>query len=160
MNRLNKPEIINFFKQAIVVLSVILLIYSCNSRKVEYAKNKNDTTEINIGLLGNVKKSIELSTRFPNSFVDPIDDTNGYQYFKDDLYISKDKKIFKKTVCMSREYLEKDSTLFIEYLKDMSHLINIFDYTGFKNGTFESRGKLYKWEGNSDGEYAVEIGGK
>ena len=106
MNRLNKPEIINFFKQAIVVLSVILLIYSCNSRKVEYAKNKNDTTEINIGLLGNVKKSIELSTRFPNSFVDPIDDTNGYQYFKDDLYISKDKKIFKKTVCMSREYLE------------------------------------------------------
>lgn len=159
MNRFSNPKIIAFFKQVLVILSLIL-IYSCNSRKVEYTDKKKETIEINIGLLGNVKKSIELSTRFPDSYVDPIDDTTGFQYFKDDLYISQDKKIFKKTVCMSREYLEKDSTLFIEYLKDMSHLISILDYKSFNNGTFESRGKLYKWEGNSDGEYAVEIGGK
>lgn len=91
-------------------------------------------------------------------FNDPIDDKTNYKHIVDNIYKDTADKIFIKT--NSAHGYRGDTTLFVEYYKDMTDFINISTYKAIKGnqyGYFINKNKVYIWDINCCGTFPVEI---
>ncbi len=90
-------------------------------------------------------------------FTDPVDDTTNYKNVVDNIFKDRRGKIYILNVCFRPT--GNDSSVYLEYFKDMSDFLDISTYRQIKNGFFQNNGKVHIWGINSDGDYPVEVTG-
>lgn len=130
-----------------LLLCLAILIGLCTDLKAQKSRK---------GLTGNNVADYKSAGR-PGMYVDPIDDTINFKKVDNKIYVGKDDKVYVKTVCLG--FLGNDSSLYLEYYKDISYFLDIKTYKERKDGFFETKGSLYMWWGNSDGDYPIEVVG-
>jgi hypothetical protein len=91
-------------------------------------------------------------------FIDPIDDTTRFKLWRDNIYLDTSNQIFILTetfyfipIC--------DTAVTLQYYRNCSDFFDLKTYKLLKGHFFINKNTVYRWWGNSDGDYPHEIEG-
>lgn len=132
-------------KASVLCVALMLALISMHS----YAQNPTNRG----GLPGNTVREF-LNDGDERSYYDPINDTIHYKKAIDSFYRGPGNKVYLLT---QRIFTSSDTTLRVEYFRDLSDIIDLKTYKRIDHTFFLNKRKVYMWFGTSDGEYAYEI---
>lgn len=136
-------------KQSISIITFIILmsLYSCGQTQV---KSRG-------GLTGNNIVEFVQDKDDKQFFTDPVDDTTNFKKVVDNIFKDIKGKTYILNVCFRPT--GNDTSVYIEYYKDVSDFLDLKTYGQIKSGFFQNKGKVYIWGSNSDGDYPIEVTG-
>ncbi len=136
-------------KQSIPITTFIILMSLCAcAQKPVKARS---------GLTGNNIIEFVQDKDDTQFFTDPVDDTTNYKKVVDNIYKDVKGKTYILTVCFRPT--GSDTSVYVEYYKDVSNFLDVKTYGKIKNGFFQNKGKVYIWGSNTDGDYPIEVTG-
>lgn len=90
-------------------------------------------------------------------FYDPIDDTINFKVVFNNFYTDKSNKVYIKSIAFRP--INSDTSIYFEYLKDVSDFIDLNTYKDLSHNFFINRNSVYFWNSNSDGFYPIQVRG-
>jgi hypothetical protein len=139
----------SLFRQSFSILSFVILM-SFYSYGQTILKSRGGLTGNNIVEFVQDKSNKEF-------FTDPVDDTINFKKVVDNIFRDRIGKIYILNVSFRPG--SNDTSVYLEYFKDISGFLDLKSYRQIKHGFFQNKGKVFTWGSNSDGDYPVEVTG-